>query len=356
MDQNQRENIKDYSNLKVTTMTIVVSLTQEVDKRMVFNFLPWVLVPIEQKPKAKKIKLPHCKIPGAILNLRFGNQTRGIRVNKSKPFKNAVTMTISTRVKNINLKLSSSSVQMCGASSIADGTEAVEHLLYHIEHIQHMIDYIQSHQEEATQIVQWLTEQMRGEPCERHTEYIRDGEGLALRVINTSNDFYIRNLTAVIPTSFNTELVNFFLSFFLDHKYFSDLQKKWMYAFRNIRFYNAVPHISSVSSSMVNYNYSLDFKVDRQALCTFINKNNGFLSRYNNAISQAVTVEMVYNPPPNSIVKKRKNKIPHHTFLIYRSGAVTQSGPSIELMEEVYYQFMETISNIKPNILLGVQE
>jgi hypothetical protein len=197
---------------------------------------------------------------------------------------------------------------------------------------------------------------MRGEPCERYTEHLRDGEGLALRVINSTNDFYVRNLNAVVPTTFNSELVNFFLSFSLDHKYFSDLHKKWMYAFRNIRFYNEIPHISSVSSSMVNYNYSLDFKVDRQALCTYINKNNGFLSRYNNAISQAVTVEMVYDPPPNSIVKKRKNKIPHHTFLIYKSGAVTQSGPSIDLMEKVYYQFMETISDIKNNIELNVQE
>lgn len=146
-------------------------------------------------------------------------------------------------------------------------------------------------------------------------------------------------------------LVKFFLSFEHDFMYFSDLYKKWLFTFNDIRLYDELPRIDKVCPSMVNFNYSLNFKVDRQALCQHINKNNGFLSRFYNAVGSAVTVECVYEPPKNSIVKKKANKIPHHTFLIYRTGSVTQSGPDVLLMEEPYYRFMETIAEIKDQII-----
>ena len=86
-----------------------------------------------------------------------------------------------------------------------------------------------------------------------------------------------------------------------------------------------------IAEAMVNYNYSLGFEVDRTRLNQFIDGQNGFISRYNNALANSVTIELPYDPPKGTAIKRRKNKVPHHTFLVYKSGSVTQSGPGVIL-------------------------
>jgi hypothetical protein len=123
---------------------------------------------------------------------------------------------------------------------------------------------------------------------------------------------------------------------------------------------NYIPHIQTiideplelkqVDEAMVNYNYSLGFEVDRALLNQFIDGQNGFISRYNNALATSVTIELPYEPPPGSSIKRRKNKVPHSTFLVYKSGSVTQSGPGGKIMRDAYYLFMNTIVQLQPYI------
>ena len=75
---------------------------------------------------------------------------------------------------------------------------------------------------------------------------------------------------------------------------------------------------------------------------------NGFHSRYNNAADHCVTISLPYDSPKR---KGKKNKPKCHTFMVYKSGIVTQSGPSIDTMRDAYYLFMETIMEIRDHII-----
>ena len=59
---------------------------------------------------------------------------------------------------------------------------------------------------------------------------------------------------------------------------------------------------------------------------------------------------MPYKLPEGQKSLRKKDKVPCHTFIVYKSGIVTQSGPGEELMEEVYYKFMGIIKDILPQI------
>src|SRR5438270_847055 len=104
-------NIIPYERLNVTTMTLIMSLNNEVNAELAFHLLPIKRIDVVRKKETSKFKLTHCNIPGSILSMRFRKNVRGVIRNKSTPFKNAVTIDISTKKKNISLKLSAFSIQ-----------------------------------------------------------------------------------------------------------------------------------------------------------------------------------------------------------------------------------------------------
>jgi len=109
--------------------------------------------------------------------------------------------------------------------------------------------------------------------------------------------------------------------------------------------------IDSVDMAMINYSYSLGMSVDRWALVNSINGKNGFSARYCNSTDHSVTISLPYEIDQTSDTVRRKNKLPRHTFMVHKSGIVTQSGPNIDLMRGAYYRFMMTIVQIRPQII-----
>ncbi len=109
--------------------------------------------------------------------------------------------------------------------------------------------------------------------------------------------------------------------------------------------------IDSVNMAMINYSYSLGMSVDRWALANYINGRNGFNARYNNSTDHSVTIHLPYELPASARNVRRKNKPTRHTFMVHKSGIVTQSGPNINLMRDAYYDFMSTIMQIRDMII-----
>lgn len=109
--------------------------------------------------------------------------------------------------------------------------------------------------------------------------------------------------------------------------------------------------IDSVDMAMINYSYSLGMSVDRWALVNSINGKNGFSARYCNSTDHSVTISLPYEVDQTSDTVRRKNKPPRHTFMVHKSGIVTQSGPNIDLMRGAYYRFMMTIVQIRSQII-----
>ena len=355
--------IVPFEQLRITTMTLIITLNSNINTEAAFLLLPITRVNINQTRESSKCKLPHCEIPGSILSMRFRDNIRGIIRNNSKPFKNSVTIDISTSRKNINLKLSSGTMQMCGASSKEDGVEAATHIINHLQHIQLVIDKIQNNLTHALQIIKWIKDITIGEPIERITTGSRTIGRVTLSVRRKHMETSIARPMIEIPSHFDIDITRFLLSMVDDFIYHNDMCQKLDFVtnIKNVVDDNLdIGHVSEdtteydlikqVAEAMVNYNYSLGFEVDRTKLNKYINTRDGFISRFDNALATSVTIELPYDPPADMAIKRRRNKIPHSTFLVYKSGSVTQSGPGGEIMRDAYYKFRTQIAELRPLI------
>ena len=343
-------NITPFEDLPVTTMTMIMSLSNWVNTECAFHLLPITRIAIGQTRESSKCKLPHCAIPGSILSMRYRCNVRGVIRSKSDSFKNAVTIDISTTKKNISLKLSPFSIQMCGASSRADGVEAATHVLNHLKRVQGLLDKIQANIPDALEVIKWIKENTKGDITEKPHWDREQSDGITLRIYRPTRDYSIVKPKNLIPDNLDKEIAMFILSMTDDFMYHSDMCSKLDFIPTISTIIEEPLELKHVDEAMVNYNYSLGFEVDRASLNQLIDGQNGFISRYNNALANSVTIELPYDPPPGTAIKRRKNKVPHHTFLVYRSGSVTQSGPGGQLMHDAYYLFMNTISLLHPYI------
>lgn len=342
-----------FEDLKVTTITMVVTLMGDVNITAAFLLMPITKIEVKQLRESSKCQLPHCKIPGSILSMRHRNMTRGIIRNKKQSFKNAVTIDLSTKRKNISVKLSTNSMQICGASSRQDGIEAAKHIIDHLHKIQNVHHKMHNEPEKCQEAIDWILQQTKGESIiKEQFEYCRSGK-VELKISKQipENNVNLAVDLDKLPEDIDRELVEVFLSMGTDQLYHSDLRKKIEFLRNLDKIVDDELKIDHVDEAMVNYNYKLGFEVDRAALNKLIENRNGFVSRYNNAFSPAVSVELPYTPTKNTKIKRRKNKVPHHTFLVYRYGTVTQSGPGGELMKDAYYLFMETIKELYNEIV-----
>lgn len=343
-------NIVPYEDLAVTTMTLVMSLSNSVNTEAAFHLLPITRIAIQQTRRSSKCKLPHCKIPGSMLSMRYRGNVRGVIKSKSSPFKNAVTIDISTVRKNISLKLSSFSIQMCGASSREDGIEAANHVLSHLQRIQYIANMMQDDTIGTREAIEWVKNITRGDTIDKPHWEETVYDNVTLRVYRPIKEFSIINPVVDVPDNMNKEIAVFLLSLCDDFIYHSDMCLKLDFVPNIHTIIDEPLELSNVDEAMVNYNYPLGFEIDRVLLDYFIDGQNGFISRYNNALATSVTIELPYEPRAGTSIKRRKNKIPHHTWLVYKSGSVTQSGPGGVIMRNAYYLFMNTISHLRPYI------
>src|SRR5437016_9378280 len=136
-----------FEDLKVTTMTLIIPFDGDVDIDTAFWFLPITHFTFNfPRRQTKKFKIPYSGIPGAILSMRYKNFVRGIiRSTSTKFFKHSITMDISTHKRNISLKLSRSKIQLCGATSIEDGLEAVNYVMTYLAEVKDTFEYMREH-------------------------------------------------------------------------------------------------------------------------------------------------------------------------------------------------------------------
>jgi len=98
--------------------------------------------------------------------------------------------------------------------------------------------------------------------------------------------------------------------------------------------------IKKIDKSMINYNYNIGFKINRLKLYEILT-NNGFICKYNNSINHLFCARLPYK------CDNIKRKKMYHSFMIYRSGSITQSGPDENMMKEAYDKFMNLVINNK---------
>jgi hypothetical protein len=148
------------------------------------------------------------------------------------------------------------------------------------------------------------------------------------------------------------EYVNFFLQEYEEIHSLDKFKEKIAFIENIGDLYEGNLNIAEVSKAMVNFNYSLGGPIDRFILMTEFHGKGNFYAHFDNSTEHYVTVELPYVvKDPN---RKKKSKKPCHTFLIYQSGLVTQSGPDEEMMKEAYLEFMCVFEDIKDKVMKNI--
>lgn len=340
--------IAKFENLKITTMTLILPLLGGVNIEAAFQLFYITRVPVITSGKSTKCKIPHCDTPGSILAMKFFTASRGIIRSQKRPFKNAVTIDISTMRKNVNVKLSANTMQICGAPSIIDGLEAATYIIDHARYVQYILDEIQNDIPQTLEIIAWVLEHSKGEPIEKKVSRMVN----KMNIERTLTDHLVTKIEVPIPEHFTKDLATFFMYLCDDFYYHSDLAVKLNFI-PNVKTIIEEPlGIKAAVEAMVNYNYNVGFKIDRDRLDRLIDGKYGLVSNYDKNLVHYVAVELPYESSESDVIKRKKNKIPKITFMCYKSGSVTQSGCGGPIMKEAYYTFMKAIHELKPYITL----
>ena len=107
----------------------------------------------------------------------------------------------------------------------------------------------------------------------------------------------------------------------------------------------------NIKTSMVNYNYGLGFRVNRWKLRIGL-LDLGITARYENSVDLHVTVTFPCIIPDELLdrVKLKGVNKGKHSFLVYRSGLVTQSGPHEILNRERYIAFISILRSLREQV------
>lgn len=312
------------------------------------------LIPTSSRKRAvTRCKVPHCSVPGSILSARYQGHTRGIvRSSSSDHFKNSITIDVATREKNVSIKLCSSKIQMCGASSEQQGREGAQYILDHLKNIQQFLQRIRENRARSEATARWVIDATRGE-LDEHTTSIGAGETAVVTrfKVRSFNEQELPEDSDVFDRVVAAKL----LEISSCHLYHNDYEQLVRWVLDRVSPQNVYQvgegysdiEITSVWTAMVNYNYDLGFEIKRNELRAAIHQRNGFIARFHNTLEYNVTVTYPYNQDAHEGMK-RKNSNPCHTILFYKSGLVTQSSPSCAMAKNVYELLGETLREIYP--------
>ncbi len=317
-----------FKDREITTMVAICHLKGEILIPETFTMLPVTLMEVTGiKRNARKVELPHSDIPGAILSMRYDNAMRGIiiKTEPSAPFKNSITVYMSIPEKNVNFRLSASTVHLCGIKSIEQAHITIDLIIKHLQNIQAELDYIKDNPEAAAKVI-------------KHAKYNLSSQ--QDKVILPSNEHIDARIFAFAIRNIN------------EHSKCSDFITELMWILSRRQVFNGVVELDRIETSMVNLNYTVGFPIDRLKLALSISGKEGFTVIYDNAINHSVTITLPFdiNEDKNVRRKKKSDEDYRHTFMVYRSGCVTQSGPSLFLMEFAYNKFNKIIEELRPYI------
>lgn len=196
-------------------------------------------------------------------------------------------------------------------------------------------------------------------------------EKYAKNVYNASESIHaispVKKNTLVIPNEYynklpdyiDKQIFDFLIASIEDYRYHEEYCKyiEEVINYKSVLLSDDDLKFDKIYTLMVNYSYSINMGINRALLARCVDelsRTDGFEFKayYNNTTDYCVTIHMPYKVPNDMklIKNKRNNKV--HTFMVYESGIVTQSGPNIEMMKSAYIKFNNMIRMIANRISL----
>ncbi len=145
---------------KLTTITAVVIMKGKIDYKLALPFLRIRRIPqhiLDNQPSGWKPCVPHIGIPGFIVDAIYKNSVRGYVCRKTdKYFRNCIAVDMSMGKNNINMKVLSDKVQMCGAKSREMALSAVDYIIENLVAGQQILNKIKAEPLKAINTAKWF--------------------------------------------------------------------------------------------------------------------------------------------------------------------------------------------------------
>ena len=296
--------IPDFNNINISTKTIISVTNLTIDLNLLFRHLPiteYIVIP-KKRGRKKKVSVPDPNIDvpaGSIICMKSKTNYRGtiIKQKKSKTgkyFLNSVTVEILLKEgKLINIKVSNNGkFQITGCKDDKHFVEALTYLFHHMDYSQRYI----------------------GEPIFK----LKEGDTNPKAIFNV----VMKNIDFNLNFGINRHKLDEFIT-------------------QNTSFISLFEDDNK--STYVNIKLPLKEKYDKVLNCIIfdLEKSKGCnpYSNENLIIESKVNVNE-YLALTKDRVEKKDDK--YHTFLVFQSGAVIQSGRGPE-MEHVHNQFIDII-------------
>lgn len=331
---------KNFDDYNISTITAVTLLDGENKDLMALMYL----VPVVGSYRRSGAR------PGEITSYRWLGQIRGDHGGffKNSPF---VDIMVNGKTDPISAKVSKHKIQMCGCKSMDMGREISVYISIHINNALEFIRSIKNDILGFLDASEWLLENSKGEQVS--IPYQVTSEGFTI-VEETLDNVVQWPSEMIVPEQYRYFVTQIMMRCD-DVIYHSELEKR-------IEYYQKLDpslvtdgaKIHKIGKSMVNYNYHLGFRVDRDILNEIMN-SMGIMCNYLNIKNSCVTIEM-YSTIDNDddVIKKKPERWSKQTFRVQLSGNVMHSGPGGDAMKDCYYKFCSIINRIRPSIEIPV--
>lgn len=353
--------IKAFENLKVSTMTALAFFDGTINvgpAACLLPIYPLVLPKSEldkrnnNKKTKKKLDIPLCEVPGAIFTLSYEGFRRGLILSENpKFFRNSIKLKIATTTKNVDLGISAGKIHVAGIKNEEMGREAVERLFEHLIAIQKELDYLHSNEEALVGALQWLLAAAKGEEKLFEVKWVDTTDNVVVEVTDKVLDNELI-VPKSVPSHVNQRIATFLLRQINEFPFYSSFYHDLEELAKVKYVYQGTLSIKKFIKVMVNFSYNLNCKINRRALRRCFIKLAAWNVEWDYTMRGPMKIESPYEVP-EEYRNIKKGKVSKHSFMIQRSGKITQSGPNEQLNKQKYLEFMEILQRNYP-LIVGI--
>lgn len=328
-----------YEYLPITTLTSVANLEGEIENDNLFYLLPITYFSYIVDSN----KIPTCDIKGAILSVRYKKMNRGFP--KDKCFKNSIMIDLSMGFKNVSLKLSNKKVQLCGATSEIMSEEAGRIIIAYVKRIQELLDLMHSNLTQTKRTMDWVIQ---------NTEKIIVHQGKKAVICYPPENFDVYK-PFPFPKEINDTLARWFIPMMSDYVLHEDykLHLKYLLTIKRVIITEDVQMLP-MEIKMKNSNYKIPFMIHRQKLYNLFKNIGNWIAIYDSTWDTSVKLLRISNAQKSKIINLEEKFLDqYHTFIIFSTGSVTQSGPNPSEIGTIYEEFRTIISENKEKIKMN---
>lgn len=299
-----------FNDRKISTITLIVQITP-IRRSVAAWILPW-----SYNDKYEKNKKDF-SISG-IYNIRCETCQRGMlsefEKNK-KPFQHTTTARFVYEGNKYSFKIYDDKIHICGCRSVEKGLDVTRKFISLVDKVRRRQKAVKDTHES---VMKWIFENESFLTCQGQTI--------------PEKPKHLR------------KQISWYLSFSKDYSNFDDF----------IEFVNQIPSIPLIADekveilnqeiAMYNINFNIGCFIDKEIFKRVFENNDEFIASTDPQCRGDVLVQLPYQDViENRLTKRKRNKPPKHSFTVYKTGSVTQSGPGGALAEDAYNRFYQIV-------------